>query len=120
MGTAAAAAAALAGGSPPKRWTPVGRGVGPKGVAMEARCIVIAASVLIAALSVPLIRRTGPPSAAYGCRAPLARASPEVWDPASAYAAKALGAAGALAGMGTLLLPGDAAEWVGVALIVAG
>src|SRR5690606_35974547 len=120
MGTAAAAAAALTGGSPPKRWTPVGRGVGPKGVAMEARFIVIAACVLIAVLSVPLILRKVPPNALYGFRTPLTRSSPEVWYPANAYAGKALLGAAALAGIGTWLLPGDAAEWVPVALIVAG
>jgi uncharacterized membrane protein len=87
---------------------------------MEVRFFVIAACVLIAVLSVPLVLRRVPPNALYGFRTPLTRSSPEIWYPANAYAGKALLAAAAVAGVATRLLPADAADWMPVALLVAG
>ena len=71
--------------------------------------IFSAGSILLIALSIPLIKGKVPPNGLYGFRIPLTMNSPEIWYPANRYAGKwLLGSAIFLlvASIGLPILPG--------------
>jgi hypothetical protein len=75
------------------------------GSADRYRWQLLAFSVLVAAISVPLVFRLVPPNGIYGFRTALTRSSPDVWYPANAFMGWSLLASACLAFVGLLWLP---------------
>jgi hypothetical protein len=73
---------------------------------------LIASSVVIAAISIPLVLRLVPPNGVYGFRTTLTRSSADIWYPANAFLGWAL-LVGSVTSAGILaILPMTAKRWL--------
>jgi uncharacterized membrane protein len=73
---------------------------------------MVASSVVIAAVSVPLILRRVPPNGVYGFRTNLTWSSTDIWYSANAFMGWALLVAAIISGGALTILPATAKRWL--------
>jgi hypothetical protein len=76
------------------------------------RAQLIAACVVMAMISLPLMLKVVPPNGAYGFRTSLTQSSPEIWYPANAFMGWALFVAAVVSAIVLITLPGTARRWL--------
>lgn len=79
---------------------------------------LVASSIGVALISVPLVLRVVPPNGLYGFRTSLTRSSPAIWYPANAFLGWALLIAAAVSVVVLVRLSTPRARWVMWAIFV--
>jgi hypothetical protein len=79
--------------------------------AQQMRARLMAACVMWALISIPLILKVVPPNGIYGFRIPATQTSRAIWYPANAFMGWALSAAAVVSATFLSALPGTAKRW---------
>ena len=81
-------------------------------VTQRKRAQLIASSVLLVIISIPLILRMVPPNGIYGFRTASTQSSPAIWYPANAFMGWALIIAAVISATLLLILPPTVKRWL--------